>query len=477
MDLSSLSYRIDMTRIALPLLALLAIAAGTTVGFLAMSLGPALVAAALLGLVIVRLAVDEPGVMLFIAITVAVVLPFGVIPFEVGPVSLALLELAIIAFYALIAAVLLVNRRERVSVGPELALWFVFAGFLVFAFVLGLGRGYTPQTLHDFAKFGLGIMMFPAILWWLRDTRQVKQVTGYLVVAVTAAAGIGLALYAGGPGLTERVLVRLIPYGYPGARIVRYIEDDPANAMRAVGTNIDPNAFGGILMVGFVLAVGHLVGRKSGLPLGVAIAAVGIIGVAMLLTYSRGAWVGAAAGVGVLLWFQARVWLIPLAGAGVAAVALGLGSGFVERLWLGFTLQDPATRLRLQEYENALEIIRQHPWFGIGFGNAPSLELQTGVSSVYLTIAEQAGLIGLGLFVLLAVVAGWRVLRSIMLAAPEERETLVAVAAAIVAILTVGLVDHYFFNTQYAHHATLLWMLVGMAIFVSYQVERSTQRK
>src|SRR5690606_11955870 len=105
-----------------------------------------------------------------------------------------------------------------------------------------------------------------------------------------------------------------------------------------------------------------------------------------------------------ILLFRRRWLLPPLGLAGLAGIALGLGSGFVERLWLGFTLQDPATKLRLQEYQNALAIIRRHPWFGVGFGDAGSIDLQEGVSSTYLTIASIGGLVGLALFLL---VAGW----------------------------------------------------------------------
>ena len=36
---------------------------------------------------------------------------------------------------------------------------------------------------------------------------------------------------------------------------------DPSRPMRAVGTSVDPNSFGGLLMVGFVLAAGQLVSR------------------------------------------------------------------------------------------------------------------------------------------------------------------------------------------------------------------------
>jgi O-antigen ligase len=287
-----------------------------------------------------------------------------------------------------------------------------------------------------------------------------------LLVGSSMAAFIGLALYAVGPGLTLRVLTRLVPYGYPGGRIVRYIEDDPARPMRAVGTSVDPNSYGGLLMVGFVLAAGSLLLGPRIAPRWLAFAALGLNGAAMLLTYSRGAWVGAFVGLLMLIWFLDRRWLFALGVLGLPAIALGIGSGFVERLWLGFTLQDPATKLRLEEYQNALAIIREHPWFGVGFGEAPSIELQVGVSSIYLTIAEQAGLVGLAVFLVVVAAILWRAC-GVTWREPrsaERRDLVVVVLGAWSAALLVGLVDHYFFNIRFAHMAALFWTLAGLLV-------------
>jgi O-antigen ligase len=237
--------------------------------------------------------------------------------------------------------------------------------------------------------------------------------------------------------------------------------------MRAVGTSVDPNSFGGLLMVGFVLAVAQLVARRRSVHPLPASVVVGLTGVAMLLTYSRGAWVGAMAGVVLVLWLRRPALLVPMAGLGIAGIAAGVGGGFVERLWLGFTLQDPATRLRIAEYRNALAIIRDHPWFGVGFGDAPSIELQTGVSSIYLTIAERAGVIGLLVFLCAVLFVTWRGVRRSM-SGGEDADLALSFTAALVAALTVGLVDHYFFNPQFPHMATLFWALCGAIVAVTH---------
>lgn len=453
-------------RWALPLS--LAVVAGLLAGWVFLNLGliPGLGLA--VAMVLLIAALHSIWVAIGVSFLAAAGLPFATVPFSAGPVTLSLLEICLIGTLALAAATTLLDRRVRIPVSWPMTLWFAFGGYLIFAFMLGLGRGYSPQTLHDFFKFGLAFLGFWLVVQFVRGYRDVARVMQLLVAGATFTAAIGLVLYAGGASLTVRALSRLIPYGYPSGRIVRYIEDDPTRPMRLVSTGVDPNAVGGFLMIGLVLAASQLVTRHRVIPLSLALPATAVIGLATMLTYSRGAWVGAAAGIGLVLLVRARIWLVPIGLAGVAVVLLGAGGGFVQRLWLGFTLQDPATKLRLQEYQNALDIIQAHPWFGVGFGDAPSVNLQTGVSSIYLTIAEQAGLIGLTLFVIVvAVILGKAAIAFIDAPTGPIADMLLSVGAALASALTVGLVDHYYFNVQYMHMALIFWTLAGLLVVVA----------
>ncbi|HUG16280.1 MAG TPA: O-antigen ligase family protein [Thermomicrobiales bacterium] len=394
-------------------------------------------------------------------------LPFAVMPIDVG-VRPTLLSLALVTALASVGAVTLIDRRERLQVGVPHALVLLLIGVTAFALLLGVGRGYTPQTLHDYVKFVLGILAFFLTTQLVRSARDGRRLLLMLLAGAGGAGSIALLLYAGGPDVTHRALARLIPYGYPGDRVVRYIEDNPALAMRAVGTGVDPNSFGGLMMVGFVLAVSQLLVRHRSVPIWLTTGVSILTCAAMLLTYSRGAWMGALAGVGLVILLRRPLLVLPAVGLGALGLAAGVGSGFVTRLWLGFTLQDPATRLRLAEYRNAWDIIQRHPWFGVGFGDAPTIDLQVGVSSVYLTIAERAGFIGLLVFVVALGVVGWGGLRS---SASSEHDATTDLAltftAALAATLTVGLVDHYFFNPQFPHMAALLWIVAGTIVSIA----------
>ncbi|HEX9371578.1 MAG TPA: hypothetical protein VF897_11260, partial [Roseiflexaceae bacterium] len=124
--------------------------------------------------------------------------------------------------------------------------------------------------------------------------------------------------------------------------------------------------------------------------------------------------------------------------------------------------------MRLNEYRNAVEIIGRYPIFGIGFAQAPDIDLGAGVSSIYLALAERIGLVGLFGFLGIVVaffIRGWRGLRVALARADLELAGWsIGLQAGIVAALAVGMLDHYFFNIEFSHMVALFWGGIGLAV-------------
>ena len=446
-----------------------AILVGVTGGLATATLGTLPPLLLLCGAVGAGLVLRDPRWGLLAALGTVAVLPFGTLPVKVA-ITPTLLEAALGLTWGVFVMRLLLRREERLVTtaldGPVL----LFLTVTLFAFVLGLGRGYTSQTFHDYAKMALSISIFPLLTNLLRTRRDLALALGGLAAGAAVAATLGLALYALGRG-AERLLLKLAIVGYPTGKVLRYIEDDPAKPLRATGTAVDPNSFGGFLMVALVILVAQGAARRPLLPRLLTVAAVPPVALCLLLTYSRAAWVGAAGGILAIAVWRYRWLLPPLALGGAGVLALGIGGDFVQRLVLGIQLKDPATKLRLAEYRNALAIIREHPLFGVGFGAAPSIDLQTGVSSIYLTIAERSGLLGLALFLAVLLILAAQLWSSLLRPARHrvafesaEGEAALALSGALVAALIAGALDHYFFHIGFAHMVALFWSLVALAI-------------
>ena len=447
-----------------------AIAGGALIGLVAATLGP-IPATGLLAALVAGIAIaSDARAGLWVVLAICALLPFAVIPVKVV-LTPALLETASAAVLAVWLLALLL-RRDRLLPAHVAGLWVALLLVVtLFAFVLGLGRGYTTQTYHDYMKFIFGVLLFYVVWSTTQSLDDARRLLTVLLAASGLAALVGLALYAAGPRITLLALARLIPYGYPSDRIVRYIEDDPAKPMRLTSTSVDPNSFAGLLAVVLVLAVVQGVAKRPLLPRRLCWGVAAAVAPALLLTYSRAGWLGAAAGIGLAAALRYRWMLIPGVAALAGALMLGLGEVFFQRLWLGFTLQDPATRMRLEEYRTALAIIREYPLFGVGFGEAPTIALWTGVSSVYLTIAERMGLLGLAAFLLavgstaLAGLRAWR-----QMADEAAGDLLLALGGAQCAALFIGLFDHYFFNISFPHMATVFWTIHALILAVSQQI-------
>jgi O-antigen ligase len=126
--------------------------------------------------------------------------------------------------------------------------------------------------------------------------------------------------------------------------------------------------------------------------------------------------------------------------------------------------QDQANQMRLAEYANAVEIIRRYPVFGVGFGAGPELGLITGVSSIYLAMAERIGLLGLFTFLVIMALFFARTFRALPELDDERQEWLIGLQAAAIAALAVGLLDHYYFNIEFSHMVALFWGMLGLGI-------------
>jgi len=340
---------------------------------------------------------------------------------------------------------------------------FIFLALVSFA--AGTAYAITAETTRLFLKIVNSILLYFTVLNCLRTRRQLEQLVAALIVAGSAAAALGLVLYFLPAAAATRLLSALRPLGYPTADVLRYIAD--TDIQRAIGSAIDPNILGALLMLAAAVAVGQAVSPRPVLDRRLILALLVPLVAGLLLTYSRSSWMGlAAAGMFIGTLRHRRLWLAFL----LLAVALyyGIlpqGEGFVGHLQSGLQARDQASAMRLGEYRDALRLIGQYPWFGVGFGGAPAIDLYVGVSSIYLLIAEEMGLIGLGAFVVIVLALFWRSLRALpRLADPGAQALLLSTLAAVLAALVAGIFDHHFFNLRFPHTVALFWFLVGLTV-------------
>ncbi|MBC7106923.1 MAG: O-antigen ligase family protein, partial [Firmicutes bacterium] len=287
----------------------------------------------------------------------------------------------------------------------------------------------------------------------------------------TAAGLLAMGLAVAGVGLYQA----WSGFKTPGAWVESY---DEAVATRIISTVGNPNGLGGFLNTVLLPAAAWILfgGRARW---AVALCTVPLA-LALVYTYSRGAWLACAAALLVLaLYYNRRSW--------VAVAVLLLGGllvappAVVERLLNIFHpahLASSETAGRLWSLSNVLYILPRHLWLGVGLGMYGGTTAYTMFSPVYnegiwagyvavpfvdnvfLHVLIQQGVLGLAAFLVLAgtiLLTCHRIFKAA--ATPAVRALAAGTGAAWVAYLVQGLTAT---STEFPQMTVPVWLLLGL---------------
>ena len=277
--------------------------------------------------------------------------------------------------------------------------------------------------------------------------------------------------------------------------------------MRAYGHFAQPNPFAGYLGLTIPLAYAlsleglapHATARQTKGPglrnallkfaaVATPVTAFGIMVVAVLMSWSRGAWVGLAAAVLTITVGRSRRALVgSVAVALLLAYILLIGGAtylppaLVQRVSDFFpyvsgidvrTVQvtdaNYALVERMAHWEAAVSMLADHPWIGVGIGNYASAYPHYAIGrwrdplghahNYYLNIAAEAGIIGLAAYLALVVaclVHAWSVVK-------RTQGPWRAVALGVLGVL-VHLSVHNLFDNLYVHSMNIqLGLVLGL---------------
>jgi putative inorganic carbon (HCO3(-)) transporter len=257
----------------------------------------------------------------------------------------------------------------------------------------------------------------------------------------------------------------------------------------------NPNLLAGYLIPAVMLSGAALFAWGRWLPKILAGVALLVNTACLILTFSRGGWLGFLAGSAVLLVLLVQFWTVRfppfwrrwalpmLIGSGTAVVVLAVLTlaPLRDRVMSIFAGRaDSSNNFRLNVWAAVLDMIRDRPVLGIGPGNDAFNAVYpfyqrpryTALSaySIFLETAVEAGLVGLTAFLWLMVVTvgqGWRLLQRLRETQNREGYWLMAAIATQSGMLTHGLVDTIWYRPQVS---TLWWMT--LAIVASYYVSQ-----
>lgn len=365
-------------------------------------------------------------------------------------------DIALLAMLILWGASLLM-LRGRIQLGPAF-IWVPLAGVTLAGLVSIATSVDRMLSLYHVIRLAA---LFGFFLYVVNNV--VKPAS---VVVAVAIQGIVQSLVAIAQFLSQHSVGLQVLGEYlldPAWNGVSIVSSGAERVLRAYGLSDHPNILGGCLAFGLIVLLAvYLWGEWDRRVM--VLAAFLPMSLALLLTFSRAAWVaffvGAAFLIGIEIAFRRRTALKPLLWLILAAGILLAPFVWQERTLLGIRLgahaafatvaaeeQSVGERVLLMQVAN--QIFAGHALTGIGLGAAPIAikdeypAISTDYQPPHLALLEAAletGILG-GTFYFLLLILPWVVLfrRREMLAQPQ----VAGAAALLLAVSVVGFFDYY----------------------------------
>lgn len=397
-------------------------------------------------------------------------IPFYRFPKQLGSAAFTLTECLILACFLAWVARRLYRRLAagdwKLDLPPAWRPWTSPAVFFLVAATLSLFFSqYLHVSLRDYrVEVVEPLLFYLMLITTLRGEADVWRSVNALVllgVAVSAFAiyhyfFIGIVENTGG--------VRRMLGIYHSPNALGLFLGRVAPIALALGLGLQGRAFEGGPLSARIR--GWIEGRGPGWPY---LVAVPIIGASLLLSFSRGAWLGVAVAFALIASFRGRRAVLATAGAAAAALVAA-----VPFLGLGRLVSEVTTEQRLYVWQAALKMIADRPLTGIGLDNflyyyreggymLPQAWAEPDVShphNIVLDFWTRLGVLGLAALAWLQV-SFWR--RGLSLYKALSGRSLQVIALALMAsmadFLVHGLLDNSYFLIDLA---MVFWLTYGL---------------
>ena len=352
--------------------------------------------------------------------------------------SLIIMLLCLVG-YASLLLVLVRDRERRLAWAPINRYVILYAAVYLAGtlFSVNLQASLQPGLLT------VGFILFSVVLYnSITDRRQLDALLALMVVAAAAVSAYGILQYIFG-------------WGYQSAA---WVDNDMFSSItfRVAATLDNPNMLGQYLILAIPIGGAKLLSAKSWPSRAFYFCCCGVMCVCMLLTFSRGAWLGLlfAGAVFVVLLEPRLVLLLPVA---LAAMWFVLPDTVINRFTSIGNLSDASTSYRVYIWMGTLDMLKNYWLCGIGPGADAFNMVYPAYSysgiiaphshNLFLQIVCDAGIAALAVFVIMLFVY----FRMMCTAISRERDWTgrvfqVAFTSGVFGFMVQAMTDYSFYN-------------------------------
>ena len=301
-------------------------------------------------------------------------------------------------------------------------LWIVFLVLTIYPSIRG-----GLLMMYDAASFYPSDILGAFLMYWLGNIIVFNKARLQIFFVIFTCFAVMLALHTLYQSMTGIVL-------FASSRVNNFLSSTDVEYYQFTGTTvqrtgsffIDPNWNGAFFALVFFLPLGIFVCDTTFWQKLCALFAMIIILLALMCTYSTGAWIAFIAGLVVFIIFIGNIYyriLLPIIALCIAGLMMTIFPNQIE-LQLQHIGANNELSLRIAAWRTALQVIQAYPWIGVGLGHQAYLT-RSNIYRVpeqfiplshphnsYLEWAAMAGIPILILFVSLVLSALWLALRN-----------------------------------------------------------------
>lgn len=369
-----------------------------------------------------------------------------------------------------LAALVLKSVTDSDFVWEFDGLAFLITAFLVIYLIAGITSFVPKKSLSIFAIYLVFIGGYFSVTQLVKTKKQFRNLLTVFVLSGTAVCLYGIAQYVFGWDINQA-----------------WMDEEMFSdiKMRIYSTLENPNVLGEYILLVLPAAIGLMWTRKGILPKlvygGIAV----MMFVALILTFSRGCWIGLLVAAAVFITFAAgKLW-----GLGLIALPIlpaVLPDSIINRFTSIGDMKDSSTSYRVYIWMGTAAMLKDFWLSGIGMGAEAFKSVYPFYSysgivaphshNLFLQIMVESGICGIAVFLLIMVfffkkmALGYRIGGK----GGEFSTVMTALSAGICGFLVQGLFDNCFYNYRVL---LVFWCVIGMAVACTKVAKKITEEE
>lgn len=369
-----------------------------------------------------------------------------------------------------LAALVLKSLTDSDFVWEFDGLAFLITAFLVIYLIAGITSFVPKKSVSIFAIYLVFIGGYFSVTQLVKTKKQFRNLLTVFVLSGTAVCLYGIAQYVFGWDINQA-----------------WMDEEMFSdiKMRIYSTLENPNVLGEYILLVLPAAIGLMWTRKGVLPKMVYGGIAVMMFVALILTFSRGCWIGLLVAAAVFITFAAgKLW-----GLGLIALPIlpaVLPDSIINRFTSIGDMKDSSTSYRVYIWMGTAAMLKDFWLSGIGMGAEAFKSVYPFYSysgivaphshNLFLQIMVESGICGIAVFLLIMVfffkkmALGYRIGGK----GDEFSTVMTALSAGICGFLVQGLFDNCFYNYRVL---LVFWCVIGMAVACTKVAKKITEEE